>query len=242
MSLTLGPLFDKPMHPKPWCRFGLDRGETPDCPRLDYRITSTFTDVDLVNGGLHRAVDTGNADRGWPVLSPVNAPMRFLHHFDGARGREWDLGGAWLLSAWHVAASRNDPQRPVKGTAAGLWQMVRRGQTVALTGDTGLGTGAHTHIELKRAGIRYDPEPHLYIDGKPGDPIEGATDDMATFTDVPEGHPFYGDIEWMYEKGLTAGIPNKDGTLRYEPDAATNREQMAAFLHRLYLLIAAEFD
>ena len=233
MSTVLGPLFDQPLHHKSWCNYGSLRGQRPECPRFDYRITAGFHDVDLVNGGEHQAVDTGNASKGYPVLSPVSGDMRYLHHFDGARGREWDLGGDWTLEIWHVQANALlDPLRPSRGTNRSSWSRVRRGQLVAFTGDSGISVGAHSHIALKRSGKPIDPEPYLYIDDKPGQEIEGADDDMATFSDVPEGHPFYGDIEWMAEEGLTAGIPNKDGTFRYEPDRPVTRAELAAFLHR----------
>ena len=242
MSLTLGPIFDTPLHPRPWCDFGTDRGKLPECPRLDYRITGQYTDIDLINGGRHEAVDAGNLSLNHPIIAPAGGQVRSLHHFDGARGRELDLGAGYSLRLWHVAATASDPLRPASGTAAGRWYAVKRGDLIAHTGDTGLGTGAHTHIELWLNAKRLDPEPHLYVDGKPGKPIEGAPDEMASFTDVPEGHPFYHDIEWMAEKGITRGIPNGDGTFRFEPDKPTTRAQMAAFLRRTYDVILGEVD
>lgn len=248
MALQLGPLYPQPLHEKPWCAYGTLRGRKPECPRFDYRITSGFLDRDILNGGLHRAVDVGNASTEHPVLSPYGGQMRQLHHFDGARGREWDLGNGHALEAWHLSPDPEDPHKPDKGTLRGPWQRVERGQQIALTGNTGadLPDGspmpAHTHWMLLRHGVAIDPEPHLYIDGVFGVPIAGAIDDMARFTDVPEGHPFYHDIEWMAEQGITRGIPNPDGTLRYEPDAATTRAQMAAFMRRLYSVILADVD
>ena len=247
MSLTLGPLYKSDLHEKPWCGYGTKRG-TPGCPRFDYRITAGYLDRDILNGGIHRAVDAGNASTEWPVYSPSSAPMRHLHHFDGARGREWDLGNGWSFQGWHFAADPEDPPKPDKGTRAGLWQSVQRGQRVATTGNTGadLPDGSpmppHTHWVLSRYGVAVDPEPYLYIDGKPGMPIEGAIDDMATFTDVPEGHRFYADIEWLAQQGITTGIPNGDGTFRFEPDSATARGEMAAFLHRLHDQIIDEVE
>lgn len=231
MSLTLGPLFDKPLHHASWCDFGRQRGQ-PGCPRFDFRITTEFEGVDLINGGRHQAVDTGNASTGNPIFAPASCPVRRMHHFDGARGRELDIGGGWMIRLWHVAAEPSDPPKPARATAHGPWIQAIRGRRIAWTGDTGLGTGAHTHVELWHSGKRVDPEPHLYIDGKPGQPIEGATDDMATFTDVDETHPFYHDIEWASEAGITAGIPNGDGTFRFEPERAVKRGELMAFLKR----------
>lgn len=230
MSLVLGPLFDQPLHEQPWCDFGTDRGK-PGCPRFDYRVTNPFDGLDLVNKGQHNAVDTGNAGMGWPILAPASVPMRHLHHFDGARGRRWELGGGYVLEAWHVAADASvDPARPTRGTAAGPLVDVKRGQTVALSGNTGgkLLDGspmpAHTHIALFADGVPIDPEPHLF-----GAPITGAPDDMQTFSDVPPEHRFYADIEWLAENGITHGVA---GTDEFRPDGTCTRGQMAAFLHR----------
>lgn len=50
------------------------------------------------------------------------------------------------------------------------------------------------------------------------------------FTDVDEGNIFHDDIAWMYDNGITFGYG--DGT--YGPKDFMTREQMAAFMHRLY--------
>lgn len=50
------------------------------------------------------------------------------------------------------------------------------------------------------------------------------------FTDVDEGNIFHDDIAWMAENGITYGYG--DGT--YGPKDFMTREQMAAFMHRLY--------
>lgn len=52
---------------------------------------------------------------------------------------------------------------------------------------------------------------------------------QATFPDVSVNHPFFEAIEWMSDAGLTTGYA--DGTFR--PGAAVNRQQAAAFLHRI---------
>src|SRR5690606_11350013 len=50
------------------------------------------------------------------------------------------------------------------------------------------------------------------------------------FTDVDDGNIFHDDIAWMAENGITYGYG--DGT--YGPKDFMTREQMAAFMHRLY--------
>ncbi len=54
-----------------------------------------------------------------------------------------------------------------------------------------------------------------------------------TFTDVPAGHPFFKEIEWLASRGITTGTVQADGTRGYSPAAPVSREAMAAFLYRL---------
>jgi hypothetical protein len=51
-----------------------------------------------------------------------------------------------------------------------------------------------------------------------------------TFSDVPESHPFYDDVEWMAAAGITTGFD--DGT--YRPTQPVTRQAMSAFMRRLY--------
>jgi len=51
----------------------------------------------------------------------------------------------------------------------------------------------------------------------------------ATFSDVRQGHPFYEEIDWLVDEGITTGYP--DGTFR--PGGVVGRGAMAAFLFRL---------
>lgn len=51
----------------------------------------------------------------------------------------------------------------------------------------------------------------------------------ATFSDVPESHPFYNDVEAVAAAGVTTGC----GGGKYCPDDNVTRAQMAAFMNRL---------
>jgi hypothetical protein len=51
----------------------------------------------------------------------------------------------------------------------------------------------------------------------------------ATFTDVPTTHPFFTEVEWVADVGVSEGYP--DGTFR--PASSVTRQAMAAFLARL---------
>lgn len=53
--------------------------------------------------------------------------------------------------------------------------------------------------------------------------------DTTTFPDVPRGHPFFVEVEWLADRGITGGYD--DGGFR--PGAAVTRQAMAAFLQRL---------
>ncbi|WP_449283285.1 S-layer homology domain-containing protein [Leucobacter sp.] len=55
----------------------------------------------------------------------------------------------------------------------------------------------------------------------------------STFPDVPQGHQFYTEIEWMAATKLTTGITTSDGRRIYSPKGTVTREAMAAFLYRL---------
>jgi hypothetical protein len=51
-----------------------------------------------------------------------------------------------------------------------------------------------------------------------------------TFSDVNASHPFYDEIEWLADTGITSGYP--DGTFR--PGAPVTRQAMAAYLERVH--------
>jgi hypothetical protein len=54
------------------------------------------------------------------------------------------------------------------------------------------------------------------------------------FPDVPDGHQFHDEIDWMADTGVTTGFP--DGT--YRPGEPVTRGSMAAFMLRLYNLMS----
>jgi hypothetical protein len=66
----------------------------------------------------------------------------------------------------------------------------------------------------------------------------GATDSLevpvAPFLDVKPGDPFYADIKWLKDKGLSSGVGD---TGKFVPKGLVTRAQQAAMLRRLYSLI-----
>ncbi len=56
---------------------------------------------------------------------------------------------------------------------------------------------------------------------------------LGPFADVPPAHPFFGDIRWMWDTGLTTGNLNGSARPNYLPLDDVSRQSMAAFLYRL---------
>lgn len=54
------------------------------------------------------------------------------------------------------------------------------------------------------------------------------------FTDVAEGQAFSSEISWMFNNGITTGVTQQDGSVKYEPKWKISREAVAAFLYRQY--------
>ncbi|MFT4232118.1 MAG: S-layer homology domain-containing protein [Leucobacter sp.] len=54
----------------------------------------------------------------------------------------------------------------------------------------------------------------------------------SKFTDVKQGDKFYTEISWMADAGISTGVKQKNGTLKYEPKSQVSREAMAAFMYR----------
>jgi hypothetical protein len=57
-----------------------------------------------------------------------------------------------------------------------------------------------------------------------------AAEESQTFADVSPGHPYYAEIEWLYQNGYTAGCSTNP--LMYCPDATMNRAESAVFVER----------
>ena len=53
-----------------------------------------------------------------------------------------------------------------------------------------------------------------------------------TFTDVKQGDPFYSDIRWLADSGITTGVKQSNGTYKFLPKNSVTREAMIAFLYR----------
>lgn len=203
---------------------------------VDYRVTAGFWSPDILNGGQHRAVDAGDGQgRPAPVFAPMRCRARGLHHFDGALGVEFDLGGGYYLQLWHLSGTLAVESKP--GTSsAGRWRDVLRGQQVGVTGNTGanLPDGRpmphHTHIVMLYGGRPIDPAPYLF--GK----ALNVEERMSRFKDVKPGSTHEGDIERAAELGLLRGI----SATEFGGGKPLTREQAASVVVRLYDLLKRE--
>ncbi|MCR2824012.1 CAP domain-containing protein [Microbacterium sp. zg.Y909] len=54
----------------------------------------------------------------------------------------------------------------------------------------------------------------------------------SPFADVATTHPFYREIAWLADEGISTGWTDADGTRRFRPADTITRDAMAAFLHR----------
>lgn len=154
-AVTLGNMFAYPMHPYGWPR---------PAGSLDYRVTNRYDGPDFLNGGIHRATDTGNGSTGYTLRAPAACRARGLLHSDSAIGVEFDLGSGVVIQLWHLKST---------SLARDRWTQVAKGQAVGITGNSGarLPDGSvmphHTHIAALRNGVPFDIEPYLPMVERP---------------------------------------------------------------------------
>jgi alpha-tubulin suppressor-like RCC1 family protein len=56
---------------------------------------------------------------------------------------------------------------------------------------------------------------------------------VSPFTDVRPGQPFYKEINWLADQGISNGWAGPNGTRQFRPSQPVLRDQMAAFMYRL---------
>ena len=119
-----------------WWRKGVDP--------VKGRITSRYG---MRNGKLHNGTDIGVAV-GTPVKSPWRGTV-YAIYTNSAGGRQIiiDHPNGYCTGYAHLSEYR-----------VSEGQKVRRGQVIALSGNTGNSTGPHLHFTLRRNGNLIDPE------------------------------------------------------------------------------------
>lgn len=119
-----------------------------------FRVTQTFDHVNLqFSTKPHGALDFGNFNCGDKWLAPADGiattygPDQYgalaviIQHPDGYKSLCWHVDGFLIPK--------------------GVSTPVRRGQPIAIVGDTGLGAVCHGHWEVHRLGVKVDPWPLL---------------------------------------------------------------------------------
>ncbi|MCC5953897.1 MAG: choice-of-anchor M domain-containing protein [Acidimicrobiia bacterium] len=112
------------------------------------------------------------------------------------------------------------------GTFRPTWSVTRQAMAAFLYRLHDLDDHGHDHDHNGHGhghSARHGDDPHCH-----GDP----------FPDVPESHPFCGEIDWLVDAGITTGY--NDGTFR--PTEPVTRQAMAAFLYRMHTLDDHDHD
>lgn len=117
-------------------------------PALGY-FTSGFGVRRSPYGGhdkMHEGLDIANRP-GTPIQAPANGIVVFAGQKPGY-GRTVILDHGYGLETWYGHTSK---------ITVGLNQKIRRGENIALIGNTGRSTGSHVHYEVRVNGIPVDP-------------------------------------------------------------------------------------
>jgi len=192
-------------------------------------------------------------DLGQPLLAQASGTIVWIGwHVSAGTYVEIDYGDITVRYIHLVDGSV--PEGMVIGSE------LAEGELFGLLGDTGNATHAHLHLEYfdsrdyddARAWLLPDSNQiQIAMDGEPIDPGEAFVstncdgDPPPTTTTTEPPHPFldvdpssfaYEDIGLLYDLAITHGTDVD----RYSPDAQVDREQMAAFLARLWRILAPE--
>jgi hypothetical protein len=98
--------------------------------------------------------------------------------------------------------------------------------------------GDHYEFRPRNTVVRQDLAAFLFRLACKSDPSlaswSPSQDDIAYFSDVSSRTPHAREIWWMAANGISAGWTMKDGTHQFRGTSPVVRQDMAAFLHRLY--------
>jgi hypothetical protein len=185
-----------PIHPQTWVR---PSGNT------DFRVTQRFDVPDSFYGGRqqHNAIDLGNFRCGDAVVAMAPGVARRTQDNATALGAKTnalgvvvDHGSGITSESWHL-----------NGYSVASGVRVTAGQQIGLVGRTGLGDVCHLHVEVKRNGVRIDPEPLMF-----GTPLN-LEDDVT----IPPGLA-----------PLAIGVVGKGNRLRRDPTSTDGSRVLEA--------------
>jgi len=101
----------------------------------------------------HQGIDIIN-DVGTPVYATADGTVQFA-------GRESGLG---IIVAINHGYSASTIYGHLSKTLVRQGQSIRRGQLIALSGNTGLSTGPHLHYEVRVNGVAQNPIDYFFDD------------------------------------------------------------------------------
>ena len=117
------------------------------------KITSKFGEISSIRGGVpHNGVDLA-VKIGTEVKSPFNGLVKSIYENNrGGKQMIVKLDNGFTLGLAHLE----------KNNLKNVGDKVKQGEVIALSGNTGKGTGAHLHLTLRNeANLLVNPEDYF---------------------------------------------------------------------------------
>ncbi len=215
-----------------------------DPSRIVFPVIGEVTFVDDFHqsrsgGRTHDATDIMGA-KMLPVVAAADGVIRWMS--SSCCHLSIDHGGGW--ETWYIHLNNDTP-----GTDDGLgWGIapgiesgtkVVKGQLIGWVGDSGNAehTAPHLHFQIFHHGVAINPYQYLLAAPRLTEPLGR----VHTGTFVDDDHSVHElDIEKLVATGITYGCSTTP--MRYCPEQAITRGQIAAFINRALALPASAHD
>jgi len=184
-------------------------------------------------GHLVHTAPAAQRDRVAHLSAQRNAGYVFVT--DDVMANPWDT----LPSYWGTDAAPSSPERDDTAPPASPFTDVATTRQfyreMAWLAETGISTG-WTHGDGTRSYRPLEPVTRdamaAFLYRLAGSP-DHTPPPVSPFRDVSTAQPFYKEISWLAETGISTGWTHGDGTRSYRPLDPVTRDAMAAFLYRL---------
>lgn len=159
------------------------------------KITQHFGQKDAaLTGGTHQGVDF-YAPVGTPVKAVATGKVTLVGEHPTAGKRIWIQHDGWTSKYFHLSEY-----------AVSVGMVVSEGQIIGKTGNTGLVTGPHLHLQFERGGVPFDPMSMLNNSAAPLPPATAAAPGGGTYRIQP-GDTFWGlENKWGLAHGTLAAL------------------------------------
>lgn len=117
------------------------------------KITSKFGEISSIRGGVpHNGVDLA-VKVGSEVISPYSGTVKSVYeNSKGGKQMLVKLDNGFTLGLAHLS----------KNNLKNIGEKVKQGDIIALSGNTGHGTGAHLHLTLRnQANLLVNPQDYF---------------------------------------------------------------------------------